>query len=209
MAPEGLFGFLGFCLRRSIVSLVVTLTFFIFVPIWVLIYASLLLFVSHTSKTPSSYQHVIRAWRPKHVVQKKREQIIKIKVLRVCLRKRSGKINKEGYLKNKKKIENTLFLCGNTLLKLELLCSLNSQSVERPLKMSQFNGAKPHSDNLTIPGSLFGHIIGPIYFLAWCHPFINGDGIATEKSSKSTAIFFFTKVIYSVVFRENKSGLIM
>ena len=96
-------------------------------------------------------------------------------------------------VKNKKKIENTLFPCGYTLLKLELLCSLNSQSVERPLKMSQFNGAKPHSDNLTIPGSLFGHILGPIHFLAWWHPFINGDGIATEKSSKSTAIFFSQK----------------
>ena len=96
-------------------------------------------------------------------------------------------------VKNKKKIENTLFPCGYTLLKLELLCSLNSQSVERPLKMPQFNGAKPHSDNLTIPGSLFGHILGPIHFLAWWHPFINGDGIATEKSSRSTAIFFSQK----------------
>ena len=102
-------------------------------------------------------------------------------------------------VKNKKKIENTLFPCGYTLLKLELLCSLNSQSVERPLKMSQFNGAKPHSDNLTIPGSLFGHIL----------LFINGDGLVTEKSSKSMAIFFDKSSMYSGVFREYKSGLIM
>ena len=68
LAPEGLFGFL----HEKIYSQSSRHShFFIFVPVWVLIYASHLLFVSHTSKPPSSYQHVIRAGRPKHVVQKK------------------------------------------------------------------------------------------------------------------------------------------
>ena len=67
-----------FCLRRSKVSLVVTLTFctfclFVLVSVWVLMCASLLLFVSHRSKPHSCYQHVIRTWRLKHVVQKKSE----------------------------------------------------------------------------------------------------------------------------------------
>ena len=47
------------------------------------------------STLPSIYQHVIRAWRPKHVVQKRRINY-QIDGLGVLSRKRLRKMNKEG-----------------------------------------------------------------------------------------------------------------